>query len=328
MSRFGFRLYAITLHRGAARTRSKWGTEEFEYLQHLKRVAKRLHQDADSSGQLPPPWRLDHGLMDIKDLPDELLGDAPTDAVVGRLLSLKGSASAKIEVTVGKVGTHESALGRGDDLSLTGRAPAHPFRALLVPGHGDEEGLLAVESVGRFCPVGQIQRLLGLGSRLLAQDQGADTAWWWIKCEQASDEEFLEKVLTGNKAELTLQRFADDGSGRKRPKDLILKGAIKERAGALQEWLGVGEPGARAMRVKTGVPAMLKLIGEEGTLGDVGFDDGFVTIGDGENRTTIHPGQSMSDVFTYPVGDVRPTRDAWFKQARDRMRVLRPEILQ
>jgi hypothetical protein len=325
---YGFRLYSAKLAEETHYTPRFWKTPKFEFAAHILDVESALLQQPSgaANGRLvwPNPHPADLVLQELNDVSSPISSAMHKGDMVGRLngITVCHPRRISIEVTIGRVGVFDMAMGQQDD-PLTDRAAARQYRAvLMLPADDEEEGLLAVETIGRTTPVGEVVNLLALGSRYHSLTSGEP--WYRLRTEQVADPERLDEILSEDAAEVVLTRTYVDGSGdRRRSKDLRLEGTVSlKHRSTLRSWLGLGSSDRKAK----GLGGMLEILGEEGTLNDVGFNDGFVRIGSGVNSTKVRLGD-MADRFTYPIQeDVRPDSNTWDRAIRDRARTLRPEL--
>jgi hypothetical protein len=325
---FGFRLYTARLAEETGYTSQPWKTSNFDYAEHLTQVGGSLRQKArvTSSGNKvwPNPHPADLSMQDIKALSAPMPAAMGRSDMVGRVGSIRAIHPRRIHITatIGRVGAFDVAMGEQDD-PLTDRAAARKYRAvLLLPPPTEECGLLAVETIGRTTPNAEILNLLALGSKYRALVTG--NSWYRLRIEQVADADRLDEILTEDSAAVVLTRNYVDGSGdRRRSKDLRLEGSVSvEHRGTLRGWLGLPTSDRKAK----GLNGMLEILGEQNTLDDVGFNDGFVKIGSGVNSTKVRLGD-MADRFTYPIQeDVRPDQQTWERAVRDRARILRPQL--
>ncbi len=325
---YGFRLYSATLAEETGYTPKPWRTAGFDYAAHLLKVGKELRQrpsiGEDGREVWPVPHPADLSLQDVKGLLAPWTSVMDKGDMVGRVnrVSLDSASRISIVVSVGRVGVFDLAMGQRDD-PLRDRAAAREFRAvLLLPPADETAGLLAVETIGRTTPNAELLNLLALGSKYRSMKKG--TPWYRMRIEQVADSSRLEEILSEDAAAVILTRTVVDGSGdRRRAKDLRLEGVVStQHQGTLRSWLGL----PTSARRDRGLGGMLEIIGEEQTLDDVGFNDGFVKIGSGVNSTKVRLGD-IADRFTYPIQEnVRPDQHTWEQAIRDRVRIVRPEL--
>ncbi|MFT4293814.1 MAG: hypothetical protein QM582_00175 [Micropruina sp.] len=180
---------------------------------------------------------------------------------------------------------------------------------------------MAIETVGRSTPVGEIATLISLGSRY--RSFATKKTWHRLILNQVTDGEFLREVLAGQEASVVLTRRSTDGAGDRVRQDMRLEAKVHpKQLGGLAEWLGLDVP----QRMAAGLRGMIQIVDAEEVLAEVGFDDGFVKVGNGDTATKVRLGDIL-DRFTYPITeDVRPTDDAWDQAVRERMKIVDPDL--
>lgn len=326
---YGFRLYKATHAHETGYTAKPWVTDDFDFAKHLLKSMSGLYQSPSqrpdgTDGDWPDPHPAYLGVRDIASLDGQMAADMATGNVVGRVEEVERNNDHRITMTVcvGRVGAFDRALGRRDD-PLKDRAASRSYRATLVfPRIGSAAGLLGVEAIGRTAPSGPLSTLIALASRY--RSFTTSKPWHRLTLEQATDGAFLQEVLAGQEASVVLTRSTVDGAGDRKKTDMRLDARVHAtQLHGLTEWLGL-EVSKRRM---AGISGMLSIVGGEETLDDVGFDDGFVKIGDGQTSTKIRLYDNLKDTFTYPITeDVRPTDQAWDQAVRDRMQIVDPDL--
>lgn len=320
---YGFRLYTAAHAHETGRLPKLWVDDAFDFGKHVVKVAGELIQKADTSGAWPDPHPAYLNLRDVSSLEGRMSAWMAAGNVVGRVDRVEKLNDHRITITVciGRVGTHDRALGGRDD-PLLDKAAARLHRATLVfPRAGSGKGLLAVETVGRSGPVKEIGTLISLGSRY--RSFATKKVWHRLILNQVTDVEFLKEVLAGQEASVVLTRSSLDGAGDRVRQDMRLEAKVHaKQLGGLAGWLGLNV----SQRSSAGVRGMMQIVASEELLGDVGFDDGFVKVGNGDSATKVGMAD-MLDRFTYPVTEnVRPTDEAWEQAVRERMQIVDPDL--
>lgn len=330
----GFRAYSISLHHKMERNRCDWDdlkptplSSPLTYMAHFRDVWNRLSNGRNSSTTTDPRWPVGAGirvianLTTVEDLPT---ADEDKEAVVaGTGFSVDPDNRIHIKINTGVNGSYPSTLGPSGREPLTGGTPSQDFRAILVPGEADGLGIAIIETIGRFCPVVTLHRLLAMGSRLqTTQNSALSPNWWQVKFTQIADPKFLEELLKRGKPTVVLRRSRRDGSGDRRRKDMELTAQVR-CPGNLRRWLKSAQ---KHGYTRGGVRGLIELINEK-SLDKTGFTDGCVKLGDGENSTTIPLGSfDPGAFFTYPVGNNPISDDIWNSKTIQKIDELWPEL--
>lgn len=334
MVNYGFRVYRVWLREGAGRKGMPWADGDWSYLSHIKDGLGQVksEQAPCGDGRCPAPLSLWYSRTDLRDLDELPLAPMTNmddrERRVGRLVKfgVPSRHRLSVEIKTGYVGDFDDALGLEGDRSMQNEAAARNHRAELVVPDRDGNGLLAVESIGRACPVQPITCLLGLASRQVgwAGVVGADglpQKWWGLKAEQVSDPAFLKELLEADAAEVHLKRTRYDAQGKKKAVDMqvvakLIDSSELERA---KQWLRLPWNARKDM----GMKGLVDIIdADEAVLTQLDLNDGYVRVGEGSASAKVRIDDAL-DMFTYPIDTrQRPSPQAWQDTVRERMSVL------
>lgn len=306
--RYGMRVFSVKHRHGRSRTDQPWvndSTSAITWFDHcakqlvgrLLRVPIRL-TDMEQAAELPKVAEIEDGM-----------GYLRIDSVArsGRRLSLN--------VRYGRGADFNYSMGAEGDESLDGRAPARSYRVELLTPAGGDEALMAVETIASACPEAAVSAWLAFSSRL-SRTESSDP-WPRLITTQVNDTEYLAELINRAKnVEVHLKHVSRDEIGNRRRTDFRLQSLVPvNRRGKAIDW---------AKEDKRGVKGMLRIIGVEDD-GDFDFNDGHLTLDDGDARTKV----GLSDArekFTYPVSQVQPSLTDWEQEVRTRFFRLRPDL--
>lgn len=220
-------------------------------------------------------------------------------------------------VWAGKFGSHEKAIGdaSASDTNIKDKAASNLFRMVFAfPDEGDT-GILAVETIGRSCPVSQVTRWMTKKSRDEATQASDEGAWWRISFAPLADENRLAEMIREGQAQtLVLVRHSTTAGRTRTVKDVeitaslavssrmeqavrIVQGwyQLKRRAGSGEETGVTNEQGARQLAALVG-PQIVNM----------DLDDGWVQIEDPDGQVKRVKPTQMTDVFTYRLSEDQP----------------------
>ncbi|MFB8214622.1 hypothetical protein [Streptomyces anulatus] len=215
-------------------------------------------------------------------------------------------------VWAGKFGSHEKAIGdvAGSDTDIKDKAASNLFRVVLAfPEEGDI-GILAVETIGRSCPVAQLTRWMTKKSRDEAT-QGADEGAWWRICVTplADENRLAEMIREGQAQRLVLVRHATTAGRTRVVRDieitasLAVSSRMDKAVQIVQGWYRHKRQMEEdpAVTDEEGARQLAAIVGPQ--VADMDLDDGWVQIEDPDGQ--VKPSQ-MTDVFTYRLSEDQP----------------------
>lgn len=254
-------------------------------------------------------------------------------------------------IQAGNFGDHEIALGvpgETEDADLLNRAPVRRFRFVLVLPEKGTTGVLAVEAIGRSCPVDLFIRWISKASQDEAldnrgeEDGSSEPCWWKMTANQMGDEEHLnEMIRSGKFGKVELVKL-DVAADRKRNKEYlrltapsIEGGLVSEVAGVVKGWWErtrqreiesldqVSKPATVTDAEGAQQLAALIIKGVEG----LDFDDGWVVLEEQNGRSNRISPSRMSEVFIYPLSvDDRVSDVEFYRRVRLRAVRIGPSV--
>ncbi|MDT7846917.1 hypothetical protein [Streptomyces justiciae] len=241
-------------------------------------------------------------------------------------------------VWAGKFGSHEKAIGdtAGTDTDIKDKAASNLFRVVFAfPEEGDT-GILAVETIGRSCPVSQLTRWMTKKSRDEATQGTNEGTWWRISVNPLADEERLAEMIREGQAQtLVLVRHATTAGRTRAVKDveitasLAISSRMEQAVRIVQGWYRrskqaeeTQEPGVTNAQ---GARQLAALVGPQ--IMDMELDDGWVQIEDPDGQVKrVRPTQ-MADVFTYRLSeDQPPVTPRFYAAVRETAVALQPAV--
>ncbi|WP_428934360.1 hypothetical protein [Streptomyces sp. ACT015] len=218
-------------------------------------------------------------------------------------------------VWAGKFGSHEKAIGdvAGSDTDIKDKAASNLFRAVLAfPEEGDT-GILAVETIGRSCPVAQLTRWMTKKSRDEATQGANEGAWWRISVTPLADENRLaEMIREGQAQRLVLVRHATTAGRTRVVRDieitasLAVSSRMDKAVQIVQSWYRRKRQMEEAPAVtdEEGARQLAAIVGPQ--VADMDLDDGWVQIEDPDGQVKRVKPSQMTDVFTYRLSEDQP----------------------
>ncbi|MGW2688746.1 hypothetical protein ACWC6I_36985 [Streptomyces sp. NPDC001414] len=220
-------------------------------------------------------------------------------------------------VWAGKFGSHEMAIGdaTGSDADIKDKAASNLFRVVLAfPEEGDT-GILAVESIGRSCPVSQLARWMTKKSRDEATEGNNEGAWWRLSVFPLADENRLAEMIREGQAQtLVVVRHVITAGRTRAVKDveitasLAVSGRMEQAVEIVQGWYrrskrteGTKEAG---ITNEQGARQLAAIIGPQ--IVDMELDDGWVQIEDPDGQVKRVKPTQMADIFTYRLSEDQP----------------------
>ncbi|MFD4590532.1 hypothetical protein [Streptomyces rubiginosohelvolus] len=218
-------------------------------------------------------------------------------------------------VWAGKFGSHEKAIGdvAGSDTDIKDKAASNLFRVVLAfPEEGDT-GILAVETIGRSCPVAQLTRWMTKKSRDTAT-QGADEGAWWRICVTplADENRLAEMIREGQAQRLVLVRHATTAGRTRVVRDieitasLAVSSRMDKAVQIVQGWYRHKRQMEEdpAVTDEEGARQLAAIVGPQ--VADMDLDDGWVQIEDPDGQVKRVKPSQMTDVFTYRLSEDQP----------------------
>ncbi|MGW9186012.1 hypothetical protein [Streptomyces rubiginosohelvolus] len=218
-------------------------------------------------------------------------------------------------VWAGKFGSHEKAIGdvAGSDTDIKDKAASNLFRVVLAfPEEGDT-GILAVETIGRSCPVAQLTRWMTKKSRDAAT-QGADEGAWWRICVTplADENRLAEMIREGQAQRLVLVRHATTAGRTRVVRDieitasLAVSSRMDKAVQIVQGWYRHKRQMEEdpAVTDEEGARQLAAIVGPQ--VADMDLDDGWVQIEDPDGQVKRVKPSQMTDVFTYRLSEDQP----------------------
>ncbi|MFF9023801.1 hypothetical protein [Streptomyces eurythermus] len=220
-------------------------------------------------------------------------------------------------VWAGKFGSHEKAIGDDaeSDSDISDKAASNLHRVVLAfPDEGDR-GILAVETIGRSCPVAPLVGWMKKKSREEATQGSDEGAWWRITVEALADEERLaEMIREGQAQKLVLVKHSVTAGRTRGIRDveitasLAVTGRMDQTLAVVRDWYRrnketVGEPGA-GVSTAQGVRQLAAIVGPQ--IEDLDLDDGWVEIEDPDGQVKRVKPDQMTEVFTYRLSEHQP----------------------
>ncbi|MFF5357929.1 hypothetical protein ACFY4I_00775 [Streptomyces scabiei] len=220
-------------------------------------------------------------------------------------------------VWAGKFGSHEKAIGdaAGSDTDIKDKAASNLFRVVFAfPEEGDT-GILAVETIGRSCPVAPLTRWMTKKSRDEAAQGSDEGAWWKISVTAMADENRLAEMIREGQAQtLVLVRHATTAGRTRAVKDveitasLAVSGRMDQAVRVVQGWYKnnrqAQESREASVTNEQGARQLAAIVGPQ--IADMDLDDGWVQIEDPDGQVKRVKPTQMTDVFTYRLSEDQP----------------------
>ncbi|MGH4008030.1 MAG: hypothetical protein ACRDTH_07705 [Pseudonocardiaceae bacterium] len=349
MSTFGYRLFTVELRKGFGRKPMNFS--ECDGSHYIDLVPKLLARLAGTRIGRPV-------MRSSSTSPSQAMIDEPDSAEAE---GISGESAFRVEdplrnewaitgsIQAGNFGDHEIALGvpgETEDADLLNRAPVRRFRFVFVLPENGVRGVLAIETIGRSCPVELFIKWLSKASQDEAIDnKGAEgdtiataLCWWKIVADQMGDEEHLNELIrSGNFGKVELVKH-DVTPDRKRTKEYlrltapsIEGGLVSEVASVVRGWWErtrqKAEPDQSAEPITDAEGAQqLAALVIKGVQG-LDFDDGWVVLEEDSGRTNRISPSRMSEVFIYPLSvDDRVSDVEFYRRVRSRAVQIGPTV--
>ena len=335
MTSYGYRLFSMQLTRGFGRKPVDFSECNGE---HFVDIAERLLENLKNTVVGSPNLRDDDPPLDTST--PSWFG---TPAL--QVLELnRGVNMIRADAFKGIFGQHNKALaipGTSSDVDMTDLAAARVYRIILVFPESGDTGVAAMETIGRSCPIGLLQKWMARQSKSdshLRERQIKDQTgriervpWWKLNFRQMADEEHLQELITSGKLgkiQLAKMQVSPD---RKREVEKFrltssrVEGALAVEIGrVLADWWErirrTDDHSQRIVTPKEGASQLAMILGEE--VNDLDFDDGWIVIKDEGGEKKVRPSR-MPELFTYFIDDLQPKRDEIYCRAREKFSRLR-----
>lgn len=304
MTTFGFRLFGFQVYRGNRRTPlnlQDCGGET--YAEIAERLLKALSVDTA-----------------IGDPSDQGQARLEESGAIG-LPALRVERVDVVDNTVratlwaGKVGSHEKAIGDAadGDSDISDKAASNLYRVILAFPDDGSTGILAIETIGRSCPIGPLAGWMKKKSREEAIQGNSEGAWWRISVEPLADEGRLAEMLReGHAQKLVLVKNSVTAGRTREVRDveitasLAVTGRMDQALKVVRGWYKASREVATpddAVSTAQGVRQLAAIVGPQ--VENMDLDDGWVEIEDPDGQVKrVRPNQ-MSEVFTYRLTDDR-----------------------
>ncbi|MEU6393310.1 hypothetical protein [Streptomyces sp. NPDC046939] len=309
MTSFGYRLFTFSVFRGNKRTPVNLKDCEGE---HYKDVAVRLLKSLSVPVVGDPPVKPDEPLAtetgEVRGKPALRVEDIE---VVDNTIRAK--------IWVGRIGSHEKAMshdGTGD-FDIKDRAAINGFRVIFAFPEDGTQGILAVESISRSCPVSSLLKWLRFKSQeeSYKKNLGSDTTslWWKPKVHGLADEARLAEMIEAGAAQrLVLVKKAVTSSRVRGEREfeirapLVNQGKIKRVASLVKGWADQAKDADEANATTNAQAArqLAAIVSPE--IEDLDLDDGWVELTDPDDQVKRVNPSTFTDVFTYKLSDDEP----------------------
>lgn len=322
MASYGFRLFTFRISKEHGRkdwplVETRNDEPDWSYREHLRAACQAK---IERSVHGPPP-RLDGQERQV---------DLDTQPVMQlRALAVRGGHIFGV-IRHGRPAGHDlalpnSSLQDAEPIDISNYAPTREYRfGLLFPEPGDE-GVFVVESVSGACP----SRFLVQWFRAWSQewafaDPENPKPWFKLKAYPLGDEAQLDKFLQGSKLEKMVLVSRRTGASRQR----------QEEEFRLTSSLDSTRKVRAVTKLKNAVKAkvsdedmaheLAELLGTD--VGRLDLDDGWLILETpGYGRRQVSPSR-LPDVFTYPIGETRPSAEEFRAEVSQRVRSLASDI--
>ncbi|MFK8905477.1 hypothetical protein [Streptomyces sp. YS-3] len=241
-------------------------------------------------------------------------------------------------VWAGKFGSHAKAIGdaAGSDTDIKDKAASNLFRVIFAFPEGGETGILAVETIGRSCPVSQVTRWMNKKSRDEATQGRDEGAWWRISVTPLADENRLAEMIREGQAQtLVLVKHATTAGRTRSVKDieitasLAISSRMDKAVKVVQGWYqrkrhteGDSEIGVTN---EQGARQLAAIVGPQ--IADMELDDGWVQIEDPDGQVKRVKPTQMTDIFTYRLSeDQPPVTSRFYAAVRETAAALQPAV--
>lgn len=328
MTTYGFRLFTFEVFRGARQTPvslQDCGGESYG------EIAQRILKDLSAGTAFGDPT--DQGQTRIEEA-----GPNGFPALRVEHVSVVDN-TVRAKVWAGKVGSHEKAIGddADSDTDIADKAASNVFHVIFAFPDNGTTGILAVETIGRSCPVSSLTGWMKRKSREEATQGTSEGSWWRIKTKPIADEERLaEMIREGQAQKLVLIRNSVTPGRTREVRDveitasLAVTGRMDEALKVVRGWYrdtrkatDESQPGVSTAQ---GVRQLAAIVGPE--VENMDLDDGWVAIQDPDGQIKrVRPNQ-MTEVFTYRLSEDRaPVTGEFYAAVRGTALGLQPAVM-
>lgn len=340
MTTYGFRLFSAELIKQAGRKAHDYsGCDGEHYIDLAERLLATLRRTAIGKPKLRDSIPDESSNSD--DTSENHFGQKAFQVTrISRTLGIiEGTAF------VGTVGQHKRALGVpgvSNDSDISSSAASREHRFILALPEKGTLGVVAMESIGRSCPVDLLRDWLARASQMEAaerntrQKQAGESSkrvpWWKLRLRQMTDEQHLQELIESGKLariELSKKQILPD---RKREEEKLhltsprIEGSLAQEVGrVIGDWFArfrsrdLAETVAAMDTEKQGAQQLAAIIGDG--VENIDFDDGWIVVNDQAGEKRVSPSR-MPELFTYFI-DWSPPSDAdFYRQVRDRAALL------
>jgi len=309
MTSFGYRLFAISVFRGTKRTPVNLKDCEGE---HYKDIVTRLLKTLSTPVVGDPPSKPDEPLAtetgEVRGKPALRVEDVD---VVDNTIRAK--------IWVGRIGSHEKAMSHdgSSDFDISDKAAINGFRVIFAFPEDGTQGIRAVESISRSCPVSPLIKWLRYKSQEegheKTQGSGSAVLWWRPTVEGLADEARLAEMIESGLAQGLVLVKKSVTPGRTRDEKefeirapLVNDGKIKQVARLVRAWASQVKEGDGA-QVTTNAEAARQLAAiVSPEIKDLDLDDGWVVLADPDDQVRRVNPSTFTDVFTYKLSEDEP----------------------
>ncbi|MFJ6935606.1 hypothetical protein [Streptomyces sp. NPDC101132] len=325
MTTFGYRLFGFQVFRGNRRTPlnlQDCGGETYA------EIAERLLKALSVGTAIGDPT--DQGQAKLEESGSIGLPALRVDEV--RVVD----NTVRATVWAGKFGSHEKAIGddADSDSDISDKAASNLHRVVLAFPDDDTMGILAVETIGRSCPISPLTGWMKKKSREEATQGSDEGAWWRISVEPLADEERLaEMIREGQAQKLVLVKHSVTAGRTREVRDveitasLAVTGRMDEALKVVRGWYRrnreeAGNPDS-AVSTAQGVRQLAAIVGPQ--VESMDLDDGWVEIQDPDGQVKRVKPNQMTEVFTYRLSEDQPVvTPAFYAAVRETALGLQP----
>lgn len=299
MTSYGYRLFSFQVFRGNKRTPMDLADCKGESYED---IAERLLKSLSIGTAVGDPT--DEGQAEVEE--NGTYGKPALRVEEVRVVDNTIHAT----IWAGKFGSHEKAIGDAvdGDTNIKDKAASNIFRVIFAFPENGHTGVVAVESIGRTCPVAPLIRWMRKKSRDEATEGANVGVWWRISVTPLADEGRLaEMIREGQAQKLVLVRHAVTAGRTREVKDLEITasldvmGRMDRIVEIVQGWYrsnrqAVTQGESMGVTNEQGVRQLAAIVGPQ--IEDMDLDDGWVQIEDPDGQVKRVKPSHMADVFT------------------------------
>lgn len=315
MATYGYRLFALHITNGMKRTPQDLSACNGE---HYAMAAARMLKDLSSRTMVGTP------AMDVPDSANTVIDEADAlrrgyiDQPAFRVedVSLAGTI-LRGTVWAGTFGSHERALSADnttEDADIRDKAASRLYRYIMALPEAGTNGLLAVETISRSCPVASIVRWLRWRSLTEAFTDPATSLpttnqvrpWWRaVVCQLADEKRFEEMIKKGQAEKLELVKHKVTSARTRESEEfrvtapLVDSGKISQIVELVRSWLPTDAEEDLSTRVTDGQAAKQLAAIVSPQIEDLDLDDGWVVLKDADDQNKKISPSRLSELFTY-----------------------------